>query len=188
MSHSNRIHSMVLSALLIAVGILIPILSPVKVMIEPMSFTLASHVAIMIAMYVSPSVAVATACGTTLGFLLYGFPMPVVLRALSHIVWAFVGGIYLRKHPDTLNSMWKTVALTVAIALIHAAAEVAIVIPIYFNDPNIDFMYMVMGLVGVGTIVHSIVDMIISIVAWKVLVKNRSIVSVSNVKEVALQF
>ena len=47
MSHSNKIHSMVLSALLIAVGILIPILSPVKVMIEPMSFTLASHVAVL---------------------------------------------------------------------------------------------------------------------------------------------
>lgn len=44
MSQSNKIHTMVLSALLIAVGILIPIISPIKVILEPMSFTLASHV------------------------------------------------------------------------------------------------------------------------------------------------
>ena len=188
MSQSNRIHRMVLSALLIAIGILIPIISPIKVIIEPMSFTLASHVAIMVAMFVSPFVAVATACGTTLGFLLYGFPLPVVLRALSHIVWAFVGGMYLKKHPDTLNSLGKATIFNVLIALLHAAAEVAIVVPIYFGDPSINFAYMVMGLVGIGTVVHSCVDMVVSIAAWKLLVKNRGIVAVSNVKEVALQF
>ena len=110
---------MVLSALLIAVGILIPIISPIKVILEPMSFTLASHVAIMIAMFVSPFVAVATACGTTLGFLLYGFPMPVVLRAFSHVVWAFAGAYYLKKHPETLNNVWKSLLYMLGVALLH---------------------------------------------------------------------
>ena len=188
MSQSNNIHTMVLSALLIAVGILIPIISPIKVILEPMSFTLASHVAIMIAMFVSPFVAVATACGTTLGFLLYGFPMPVVLRAFSHVVWAFAGAYYLKKHPETLNNVWKSLLYMLGVALLHGIFEVAIVLPIYVGDPTVDFMYMVMGLVGVGTIVHSCVDMVLSIAVWKVLIKNRSIAAVANVKEADLKF
>jgi putative membrane protein len=45
-----------------------------------------------------------------------------------------------------------------------------------------------MGLVGVGTIVHSCVDMVLSIAVWKVLIKNRSIAAVANVKEADLKF
>ena len=44
------------------------------------------------------------------------------------------------------------------------------------------------GLVGVGTIVHSCVDMVLSIAVWKVLIKNRSIAAVANVKEADLKF
>lgn len=186
MGQSKKIHTMVLSALLIAVGILIPIISPIKIILEPMSFTLASHVAIMVAMFVSPFVAVATAAGTTLGFLLYGFPMPVVIRALSHVVWAFVGAWYLKKHPETLNSLWKTVIFLLGVSCLHAVAEVLVAMPFYTGAANNDFIYMVFGLVGVGTLVHSAVDFIISVVVWKVLVKNRSIEAVSNVKEVRL--
>ena len=120
MGQSKKIHTMVLSALLIAVGILIPIISPIKIILEPMSFTLASHVAIMVAMFVSPFVAVATAAGSTLGFLLYGFPMPVVIRALSHVIWAFVGAWYLKKHPGTLNSLWKTILFLLGVSCLHA--------------------------------------------------------------------
>lgn len=186
MSQSNKIHMMVLSALLIGVGVVIPMISPIKVIIPPMSFTLASHVAIMVAIFVSPFVAVATACGTTLGFLLCGFPMPVVLRAFSHIVWAFVAAYYLKKHPETLNSAWKTFVLMLAVALVHAVCEVLIVLPIYMGDTSIDFFYMMFGLIGVGTVVHSSVDFIISVAVWKVLAKQRSISSIANVKEVQL--
>lgn len=183
----NKIHTMVLAALLIAVGIIIPIISPVKVILEPMSFTLASHVAIMIAMFVSPFIAVATAAGTTLGFLFYGFPMPVVLRALSHVIWAFAGAYYLKKHPETLQSLWKTGALIFGVSILHAVAEVAIVLPLYSGQSLDTLLYTVFGLVGIGTIVHSCVDFVISIVVWKVLVKNNSIASISNVKEATLQ-
>lgn len=187
MNTSNKIHTMVLSALLIAVGILIPIISPIKVIIEPMSFTLASHVAIMIAIFVSPFVAVATAAGTTLGFLLYGFPLPVVLRALSHIIWAFAGAYYLKKHPETMTSLWKTSVFSIVIALIHAAGEIVVAVPFYFGTTTNSFIYMVFGLVGVGTIIHSCIDFIISIAVWKILVKNKSIASVANVKDVTMR-
>jgi len=177
---------MVLSALLIAVGILIPIISPIKVIVEPMSFTLASHVAIMIAVFVSPFAAVATAAGTTLGFLLYGFPLPVVLRALSHVIWAFAGAYYLRKHPETMTSLWKTIVFTLAIALIHAIGEIAVAVPFYVGTSANAFIYMVFGLVGIGTIIHSCIDFMISIAVWKVLVKNKNIASVANVKDVRM--
>lgn len=186
MSQSNKIHTMVLSALLIAVGILIPIISPVKVILEPMSFTLASHVAIMVACFVSPVIAVATALGTTLGFLLYGFPMPVVLRALSHLVWAIAGAYYLKKHPETLQSFWKTGSFMLSIAVLHAIAEVAIVLPLYGGANADTLLYTVFGLVGIGTIVHSCVDFILSVAVWKVLVKNRSISTIACVKAVDL--
>lgn len=181
MDTSKRIYMMVLSALLIAVGILIPIISPIKVMIEPMSFTLASHVAIMVAIFVSPFAAVATAAGTTLGFLLYGFPLPVVLRALTHIVWAFAGAYYLKKHPETMNSMWKTMLFMFVIACIHALGEIIVSIPFYTNTSGNSFLYMVFGLVGIGTIIHSCVDFVISMAVWKCLVKNKRVASISNV-------
>ena len=186
MEANKRIHMMVLSALLIAIGILIPIISPIKVILEPMSFTLASHVAIMVALFVSPFAAVATALGTTLGFLLYGFPLAVVLRALSHVVWALLGALYLKKHPETLNSFWKTGAFMLGVAIVHAVCEVAIVLPLYSGQSLNTLLYTVFGLVGVGTIVHSSVDFIISVAVWKVLVRNRSISSISNVKEANL--
>lgn len=183
----NKIHMMVLAALLIAVGIIIPVISPIKVILEPMSFTLASHVAIIVAMFVSPFVAVATALGTTLGFLLYGFPMPVVLRALSHVVWAFAGAYYLKKHPMTLQSFWKTSVFMLMISTLHAVVEVAVVLPLYAGQSMETLLYTVFGLVGIGTIVHGCVDFVISIAVWKVLVKNHNIASISNVKNASLQ-
>lgn len=186
MNRNKSIHMMVLSSLLIAIGILIPIISPIKVILEPMSFTLASHVAIMIALFVSPFAAVATALGSTLGFFLYGFPLAVVLRALSHVIWALAGALYLKKHPETLNSFWKTGTFMLGIGIVHAICEVAIVLPLYTGQSMNTLLYTVFGLVGVGTVVHSSVDFIISVAVWKVLVKNRSIASISNVKEATL--
>ncbi|MEG2507344.1 MAG: hypothetical protein RSA93_06695 [Longicatena sp.] len=185
---NKKIHTMVLSALLIAVGILIPMISPIKIMIEPMSFTLASHVAILVAIFVSPSVAVSVALGSTLGFLLAGFPLPVVLRALSHVVWAFAGAYYLKKNPDTLNSALKTGMLMLGIGVLHAIAEVVIVVPIYIGTMEIQsFIYTIFGLVGVGTLVHSCVDFVLAVAVWKVICKSNSVSSISNVKEVSLR-
>lgn len=185
MEQSKKIHTMVLSALLIAIGTLIPVISPVKIMIPPMSFTLASHVAIMVGIFVSPGVAISVALGTTLGFVIAGFPVPVVLRALSHVVWAFAGAYYLKKNPDTLTSTFKTTTFMLAISVLHAIAEVLIVLPVYVGTTSMnDFLYMLFGLIGVGTIVHSCIDFVISIAVWKVLSKSRSVSAIANVKAI----
>ena len=188
MNTHKKILTMTLSALLIAVGIVIPMISPIKIQIGPMSFTLASHVAIMIALFISPQVSVAVALGTTLGFLLAGFPDVVVLRALSHVIWAALGGFYIKKHADLFQSPTKTLFFNLVIALIHAAGEMIVVVPFYYGA-GMDiqaFCYMVFGLVGLGTIIHSSVDFIISLVVWKGLSQNTHISDISQVKKVYL--
>lgn len=183
---NNNVYKMVLSAFLIAVGILIPSIFP-KVVIPPMSFTLASHVAIMVAVFISPSVAVAVALGTTLGFLMSGLPMPVVVRALSHVIWAFAGALYLQKKPETLQSGFKTALFMLCLGIVHAVCEVIVVIPFYYGTTDVNqFIYMIFGLVGIGTLVQSCVDFVISVGVWKVLCKNMQIRKVSNVKAVNL--
>ena len=88
MQSKTNTFNLALTGMLIAVGIVIPLFSPVKIILEPASFTLASHVAIFIAMFISPAMAVAVSLGTTLGFFLAGFPLTVVLRALTHVIFA----------------------------------------------------------------------------------------------------
>ena len=93
MTKSKSLYHLVLAGVLCAIGIIIPMFSPVKIRIDPMSFTLASHVAVFLAMFISPAVGAAVALGTTLGFFLGGFSLPIVLRALSHIIFVALGAI-----------------------------------------------------------------------------------------------
>ncbi len=171
----NNLSKVVIAALLCAVGIVIPMFSPVKLVLPPASFTLGSHVAIMIAMFISPAVAVAVSLGTTLGFLLGGFPIVIVLRALTHIVFAFVGAWVLQKMPAILKSPVQSTIFSLLIGVIHAVCEVLIVTVFFFGDGmnaayyTNGFFNSVILLVGVGTVVHSMVDFAISVVVWKAL-------------------
>ncbi|MCL1848337.1 MAG: hypothetical protein FWF83_01490 [Clostridiales bacterium] len=150
--------------LLIAIGIIIPMFSPIKIVLEPASFTLASHVAIFIAMYISPVMAVAVAVGTTAGFFLGGFPLVIVVRAASHVVFAFVGAYYLQKAGGASFSAVKLRVFSVIVALVHGFFE-ALVVSVFFYDGNMSqayyqrgFLTSVVLLVGIGTVVHSMVD------------------------------
>ena len=166
--NQKRIYEMVITAMLIAVGIVIPSFMP-KIVIEPMSFTLASHTAIMIAMFISPTSAALVALGTTLGFLLTGLPIVIVLRALSHVVWAYVGALYLFKNKEIVNQPINFFIYNLAVGILHGLLEVIISSIMYFSNalaPAIyesSFMYSILLLVGIGTIVHSMVDFYI---AW----------------------
>ncbi|QSX05837.1 hypothetical protein JYG23_14410 [Sedimentibacter sp. zth1] len=172
MNKSTNLKSMVLAALLCAIGIVIPIISPIRIVLEPMSFTLASHVALFISMFISPFVSITVALGTTLGFFMAGFPIVIVLRALSHIVFAVIGSCIIKKIPDVLSTKKKSILFGFIIAIIHAVCEVIVVIPFYFGNSlptgyyAKGFLYTVVLLVGVGTIVHSLIDYYISIIIW----------------------
>ena len=159
---------------LIAVGIVIPLFSPVKIILEPASFTLASHVAIFIAMFISPAMAVAVSLGTTLGFFLAGFPLTVVLRALTHVIFALAGAIYLKKHDNApIQSVRSSLGFSFVIGVLHAFCEVLVVLPFYLNgsmpQANYEkgFFVSIFLLVGVGSVIHSMVDMCISIWLYK---------------------
>lgn len=173
----NNSQSMVISALLCAIGIVIPIISPLKITLEPASFTLASHVAIFTAMFISPSTSFFVAAGTAAGFLLAGFPIVVVLRAASHIVFATAGALYLKKHPNTLKSFKSSQVYSFTIGLLHGISEVFVVIPFYFGN-NMSSAYYAKGfivsvilLVGVGTVIHSMIDFYLAQTVWKPVTK-----------------
>lgn len=162
---NQKSKELAISGLLIAVGILIPLISPFKIVLEPASFTLASHVAIFLAMFISPRVAAAVAVGTTTGFLLAGFPLVVVLRAATHIIFAPLGALYLKRHPLESLSPVKQRVFSLSIGAVHGLLEVAIVSAFYFASPSgapvgsgQDFARSVLLLVGVGTVLHSMFD------------------------------
>ena len=171
------------TAMLCAMGILIPIIMPpvppFRLVIEPMSFTLAAHVAIFIAMFISPASAIAVTIGTTIGFF-FVLPPVVGFRAASHIFFAVAGAYYLKYHPGLLDKKLNVLFFSFALAVIHAVAEVAVVIPFYFGGLlaegfyNRGFFMGVIMLVGVGTIAHSMVDFAIARVVWKPLKMIRS--------------
>ena len=147
----TKTYQLALAGMLIAVGIIIPTFSPIKIIIEPASFTRASHVPVFLAMFISPAMGVAVSLGTTLGFFLGGFPLTVVLRALTHVIFALAGALYLKKNDyQLIDSVKKS-------------------LPFYINgsmpQANYDkgFFVSIFLLVGVGSVIHSMFDFALSV-------------------------
>ncbi|MCC9840337.1 hypothetical protein LZU60_11925, partial [Streptococcus agalactiae] len=111
------------TSILVAFAIMIPIIMPAKIIIGPASFTLASHVPLFLSIFISVPVAILVALGTGLGFLLAGFPIVIVLRALSHIGFALIAAFLIKSKPSLLMSKWQTLLFAVAINIIHGLLE-----------------------------------------------------------------
>ncbi len=180
---TNKVKVMTTAALLSAVGILIPLISPIKIIIEPASFTLASHVPIIIAMFISPVVAAFVSLITSIGFLIAGFPPVIVFRALTHIVFAVIGAFILKKNGNILNSYKTAIPFVLLISIIHAVCEVIVSSVFYFKgQSSSSFVTMVIGLVGVGTLIHSSIDFIIATLVWVPLQKVVSLPASARIK------
>ncbi|OJG18597.1 hypothetical protein RU97_GL001994 [Enterococcus canis] len=158
----KSVRQLTISALLIAMGIIIPMVMP-RVTVPPASFTLASHVPVFIAMFFSPAMAVLVSLGTAFGFFLSSTPI-IALRALSHVVFAVIGAIYLQKRPTTVLSQPKFQLFNVWIAILHSAVEL-VVVSVFFLMGNMPdtyydqgYLYSVFLLMGIGGIIHSLVD------------------------------
>ena len=175
------IQTITITALLIAIGVIIPIFSPIKFILEPASFTFASHVAIFLSMFISPAVAVIVAAGTALGFLLGGFPIVIVLRALSHIVFAAIGASVIKSRPQLFSSSIKIQIFSFAIGIVHAVCEIIVVSIFYFNQSMTSlyydngFLFSVMVLVGAGTLIHSMIDFAITLFILKIFSQNHNL-------------
>lgn len=163
---------MVIAALLCAIAIIIPMFAP-KIMMPPASFTLASHVPIFIAMFISLPVALVVAVGSTIGFFFAGMPLVIVLRAFSHILFVLVGAFILKYHSDIMTTVKGTVLYGLLLAFIHAASEVAVVTWFYFGNlmtkSNYEhgYLFSVILMIGVGTVIHSMIDFGISVFVWR---------------------
>ena len=151
--NSSMYRNLTITALLMALAIMIPIVMPLKVVIPPASYTLASHVPIFLAMI----------------FFVAGFPIVIVMRAASHIIFALMGAYYIKHHPGVLTGALSFVAFNLACAIVHAIGEVLACLLFYTTTtmPNIDLIYVVFVLVGGGTIVHSLVDGYIALYIYK---------------------
>lgn len=172
-----RIQKLTSAALLIALGIIIPMFMP-KIYLPPASFTLLSHVPVFISMFISPLVAVAVAVGTTIGFVFSTMNPMVVARAASHLIFAVLGALWLKKQPNTLNKPLPTVVFTILISIIHAAFEVLVLIPFFVTSPESfdgGFLYAILLMVGVGGFVHSVIDFLASLLVFKILVQQKTL-------------
>lgn len=171
---SRGTESVVMAGLLCAMGIIIPMFMP-KIVLEPASFTLASHVPIYVAMFISPMVAFSVAVGTTIGFMMTGLPIIIVMRAFSHVIFVTLGALWLSKY--SMNSNFKVVVFAIVTSAIHAVSEFIVVSTFYFGGNISDKFYengffrSVIMLVFVGTFVHSIIDFIIAFIIIKPLSK-----------------
>lgn len=180
-----KLKQMVVASLLCAISIIIPVFSPFKIIIEPASFTLGSHVAIFIAMFISPFTAISVSLGSALGFFLAGFPIVIVFRAVTHIIFSTLGALYLAKNKDIISSTFKIQLFSFFIGVIHAVCEVSVVTLFYFgnmsrNSTTNSFLYSVIVLVGFGTLIHSMIDFTIALVIWKTISKNNTIALVTR--------
>ncbi|MEG0283386.1 MAG: hypothetical protein RR425_04460 [Erysipelotrichales bacterium] len=173
----STVKNLTVTSLLIAIGIIIPMVSPLKIVIPPASYTLASHVPIFIAMFISPRTSVAVSIGCAFGFLLGGFMPTIVFRALSHVVFAYIGAKYLEKKDYKLTGS-QLLLFSLVIGIIHAIGELLVVVLLFFGntDTNVygdNFISSIMLLVGLGTIAHSMIDFKISTYIRSFLIKQK---------------
>lgn len=178
---STKIRTMTIAALLGAIGICIPLFSPAKLIIEPYaSYTLASHVPVIIAMFISPPAAAFVALIVSFGFISYG-PV-IVLRALSHIIFATLGAYYLKKNGNTLSKLKTMIPFALIISIIHALGEV-IVASIFFTGGSVEtYLFKILLFFGLGTILHSLVDFSIAVLIWKAIQNIVSIPTSAKIK------
>ena len=186
MSRKLSVQKLCIAAFLVAVGIVIPMFSPIKIVVPPASFTLASHVPVFIAMMLSPHMAIAVALGTTLGFFLGGFPIVIVFRAASHLIFASLGALYLQKKPECLASPLRIHVFSFIVGLVHGVSEVLVVTAFYFSGQMSEAFYQsgffqsVFLLVGLGSVVHSMLDFEISLIIIKVLQRQKGFAVLMN--------
>ena len=172
MTSQYKVKTMTIAALLSALGILIPLIAP-KYVLPPASYTLASHVPIFIAMFISVPVSIFVTIVTAIGFFFGGYPFVVTLRAVSHIIFVVLGSYILSRKPNILSNKFNASLFALLISVVHGISEVLVVTQFYLVG-NADQLYYEKGylisvilLVGLGTVIHSLIDFAIAVFVWK---------------------
>lgn len=150
-----KVQEIVLGGLLTAFALVIPMAfgGVLSLVIPPFTATIASHVPIMLAMTVSPATAIMVGLGSTLGFLVKLGPI-IAARAFSHVIIGFIGA--------TLYKQGRQFFYVLLITLpIHGLCEALIVLPFGLS------LYDAGLVVGVGTMLHHVIDGAISLAVVK---------------------
>ncbi|UUX33098.1 hypothetical protein [Fundicoccus culcitae] len=160
-NRTSRTKQLTITAALTAIGILIPMVMPIRLVIGPASYTLGSHIPLFLAMFISPTTAILVTLGTTLGFFIGGFPIIIVLRALSHLVFVSIGAYYLNRDNVDLQPAPKRYLFSFVLNLIHGIGEVVVVFvftAVGSQGLDANFWYTLFVLVGIGTVIHGMID------------------------------
>ena len=167
--NSSMYRNLTITALLMALAIMIPIMMPLKLSFHRLRI----HWLVMYLYSWLCSCLVrwllVLLLGSTLGFFVAGFPIVIVMRAASHIIFALMGAYYIKHHPGVLTGALSFATFNLVCAIVHAIGEVLACLLFYTTTtvPNIDLIYVVFVLVGGGTIIHSIVDGYIALYIYK---------------------
>ena len=163
---NSKTKQIVISGLLVAIAFIIP-LAIQSWTIPEYSATPLAHVPLMIAMFINPTVAGSVAIGTALSFFIKFAAKPIVgLRALTHLIFALVAAVMLRKSKSKLN-----VFITYLVTLIlHVGAE-AIIVALWFGL-NTGISLSEPLYVGIGIFsLHHTFDFAVTLVVYYALVK-----------------
>lgn len=145
-------------AILTALSIMIPLTfgGVLGIYLPPFSATLASHVPLMLGMLISPGIAAAIGLGSAVGFFVKLANPVIAARAAMHIVVGFTGASLIRRG----SPFWLALLVT---APLHGLLEALIVIPFGFD------LYRAGVVVGVGTVLHHLVDSGIALAVYSLL-------------------
>ncbi|MGQ7528037.1 hypothetical protein ACTGZP_08585 [Streptococcus suis] len=153
---------------------LIPLMMPIKIIIGPASYTLASHIPLFIAMFISPATAIFVALGSSLGFFLAGFPIVIVFRALTHLFFLTLGAVLVKRFPILMDSK-RFLLLGIGLNLLHGLGEYIVVMVLTSGEQtSATYWITMLGLVGVGSAIHGLLDFSLAYYFWKML-KDRKI-------------
>ena len=153
----RHVQNLTISALLIAFGIAMLMFLPRLLIIG-------------VALFISPAVAVAVALGTTLGFFFAGFPFVIVVRALTQLVFVLIGAYWLQKSPKLLDHAKLTFGFAIGVNLIHALFEfLAVLVLTNAGELSASYVGVLVGLIGLGTLVHGTIDFYLALYCWRFL-------------------
>ncbi|HEM6558638.1 hypothetical protein ACS60G_04915 [Streptococcus suis] len=173
-SSKKSVKQLSISAILTAFAILIPLMMPIKIIIGPASYTLASHIPLFIAMFISPATAIFVALGSSLGFFLAGFPIVIVFRALTHLFFLTLGAVLVKRFPILMDSK-RFLLLGIGLNLLHGLGEYIVVMLLTLGEQtSATYWITMLGLVGVGSAIHGLLDFSLAYYFWKML-KERKI-------------
>lgn len=165
-----KVKEMVMAALLTALSIVIPTMFGfLRVIIPPaFSATLAAHTPVILAMFISPAAAVIVALGSGLGFLLSGLNIIVVARAFSHVIFALLGAMMIKRGWN----FFLTMAITV---VVHAVVEGLVVLALMgAGIGGGSGSAVIMALTTTyGTMIHYVIDICIAMPIYKALKATR---------------